>query len=212
VDVTLGYNLFRQRNADITATSDEMGETVFHELTHAAHHNKVGNVWWDDFVKAEINQMTTGNSPYGFGNAGATSQIIALGESWAYHMGHFLSDRKYGLISSPTDNLQFIYNNNSPITNYSSHLNALEDFGPNRTAFLDRWIPQGLYLDLIDTRNEPGPVPVIDGVSNFNNQQLFNALDPDIRTMLQYRDRLIGENPNNQTVAVRNLFAQYNIQ
>ena len=189
-----------------------MGETVFHELTHAAHHNKVGNVWWDDFVKAEINQMTTGNSPYGFGNAGATSQIIALGESWAYHMGQFLSDRKYGLISSETDNGQFLYQNNNPITGLSSHLNALEDFGPNRTFDTDRWIPQGLYLDLIDTRNEFNNNPITDGVSNFTNQQLFNALDPDIRSMLIYRDRLVGENPNNQTVAVRALFAQYNIQ
>ena len=67
------------------------------------------------------------NPPYGTGNAGATSNIIALEESWVYHMGHFMSDRKYKLNSSPTDNLKFTFNNN-PFTGLSSHLNALEQF------------------------------------------------------------------------------------
>ncbi len=178
------------------------------EQTHAAHYNKVGNAWWSDYVEAVLFEISfSNNPPYGNGNAGARSDIIALGESWAYHMGHFLADQKYGLNSSPTSNGQFRYGNNA-IFPGSSHLNALEDFSPDRLDDPDRWIPQGLYFDLIDTRNE-SPFPITDGVSNFTNQQLFNALDDDVRSMPQYRERLIEENPFNQTAQVRDLFNQY---
>jgi len=209
VDVTVGYNRYNAFGTDRTAASDELGEVAFHELTHAAHYNKVGNAWWNDFVDAELNQIIfSSNPPYGVGNAGTKSEIIGLGESWAYHMGHFLSDRKYALNSSPAFAQRIQYTNNSPLTGLSSHINLLEDFGPDRTNDPDRWIPQGLYYDLFDVRNEL-TFPITDGVSNFTNQQFFNALDADIRSMPQYRDRLVGENPNNQTVQVRNLFNQY---
>jgi len=135
-------------------------------------------------------------------------RLLLLGESWAYHMGLFLSDRKYALNSSPAFAQRIQYTNNSPLTGLSSHINLLEDFSPNRTNDPDRWIPVGLYYDLFDVRNEP-TFPITDGVSNFTNQQFFSALDADIRSVPQYRDRLVGENPNNQTTQVRNLFNQY---
>lgn len=85
VDVTIGYNTF-----DVTSRNDRMAELCYHEFTHAAYYNKVGNNLYGDFVQAEINELISnfGNqfSPYGPGNTG-NSPIIALGESWAYHMG-----------------------------------------------------------------------------------------------------------------------------
>ncbi len=110
-------------------------------------YNKVGNAWYNDFENGELNNIiwhSNDNPPYGFGNQGAISDIIATGESWAYHMGHFLADQKYGLNSSAADNLQFTYQNNNPIAGLSSHINALEDYSPNRTNFPDSWIPLGV--------------------------------------------------------------------
>ncbi len=60
----------------------------------------------------------------------------------------------------------------------NSNLNLLEDFSPNRTADHFNWIPQGLYYDLFDNRNDnlanPPRVLLNDNVSTYTNQQFFN--------------------------------------
>jgi hypothetical protein len=52
------------------------------------------------FLHAELSEILgnpTGQySPYGTGTT-SNSPIIALGESWGYHMGHFLADQQYGV-------------------------------------------------------------------------------------------------------------------
>ncbi len=103
--------------------------------------------------------------------------------------------------------------NNSPVPGLSSHLNALEDFSPDRTFDPDAWIPQGLYYDLIDDRNDGlfGRVLLDDNVLNYNNQQFFNALDPDIRSLPDFRVRLLNENGNNQATDVNTIFTFYNV-
>lgn len=88
------------------------------------------------------------------------------------------------------------------------HIDVLEYFDPNLSTDSFKWIPKGLMLDLMDnTPNEV--VPVIDNVNGFTVQQLFNALQSDVTTLQQYRLRFIQQNPNNQTAAITNLFAQY---
>ncbi len=211
VDLTVGYNMFQRTGTDQTAAASDLSETMFHELTHAAHYNKVGNSWWNDFVDGELNNIIlhrNDNPPYGPGNQGAISDIIATGESWAYHMGHFMADLKYGLNSPPTFEQRIQYTNNNPVLGLSSHLNSLEDFDPLRNNDPDRWVPIGLYYDLFDTRNE-FLAPITDGVSNYTNQQMFNSLDPDVTSIPQYRIRLLQENGNNQAAQVINLFSQY---
>jgi hypothetical protein len=163
------------------------------------------------FVDGELNNViwhSSTNPPYGLGNQGDVSDIIATEESWAYHMGHFMADRKYGMSSSVAVEQGIAYQNNNPVAGLSSHLNLLEDFSPARTIDPFRWIPQGLYFDMIDTRNEVG-IPVVDGVSNYTNQNFFNALDADINSLSNYRLRLLSENGNNQSIQVTNLFGQY---
>lgn len=215
VDVTVGYNAFGHTGTDQTSNPSDLNETMFHELTHAAHYNKVGNAWWNDFVDGELNNIiwhSNDNPPYGLGDQGSVSDIIGLGESWAYHMGHFMADWKYGMNSAETDNLQFTYANGSPEPTLSSHLNALEDFDNHRTN-PDHWIPMGLYYDLIDNRNDQafGRVNLIDQVSGYTNQQFFNALDADIRSLPAFRVRLLNENGNSQAAGVNTIFTFYNV-
>ncbi len=144
---------------------------------------------------------------YGNGT-GNNAPIIALGESWAYYMGHFLADRRYGTTLSTQSNEQGIgYVNNFPVNGLSSHINLLEDFSPLRTADPFHWIPQGLYEDLLDTRNEPNPIT--DAVANYTNQQFFNAFNSSITTMQGYRTNLLNTTTNTTSGSVANLFQQY---
>ena len=130
-------------------------------------------------------------------------------ESWAYCMGHFLSDRTYGTNADNLVEQGIFYQNNNPVAGLSSHLNLLEDFSPFRNNDPFRWIPQGLFYDLRDSRNEPGN-PVFDQVSGYTNQQMFNAFQSTINTLQDYRVRLLQlNNNNNNPTFVINLFNQY---
>lgn len=211
VDITGGYN----RNGT-TSMSDQMSELMFHEQTHAAHYNKVGNAWWTSFLNAELSEMMLGPSPYGNGQR-ANSPIIALGESWAYHVGHFATDWKYGQTGLAFEQ-GIIYDNGVlsdqgvlVFTGLNAHLNLLEDFSRDRTNDVFNWIPQGLYYDLIDNRNDQsfGRVNLNDVVTGYTNLQFFNALDADVNTLQDYRVRLLNENGNNQAAGVTTIFTFY---
>lgn len=105
------------------------------------------------------------------------------------------------------------YTNGFPVVVLSSHLNLLEDFDPTRPIILDpfRWIPQGVYYEMFDDRNDltvPFPrVLINDEVLNYTNQQFFNALDNDIVSIPQFRVRFLNQNGFNQ--AVVDLFTEY---
>lgn len=214
VDVTIGYN---RRGEGITTGNDAMAELCYHEFTHAAHYAKVGNTQYGNFIQSSINEIIanfgTEFSPYGQGNTG-NSPIIALYESWAYYMGHWLTNRKYGTLSGQFNEQGIGYVNNFPVNGINSNLNLLENFSPNRQNDPFRWIPQGLLYDLIDNRNDfaitGNPLFPGDLVSNYTNQEFFNALDSDINSLPAFRIRLLNENNNNQAADVNALFAFYN--
>ena len=141
-------------------------------------------------------------------------------------MGHFMADRKYGGQNIATVEQQLIYRNGTiedlnfnllAITGLNAHVNMLEDFNPRRTVedpFF--WIPQGLYYDLLDNRNDfnfnTARVPLNDNVVGYTNQQFFNALDDDINNLPNYRIRLLNENGNNQAVNVNTISNFYGYQ
>lgn len=217
VDVVYGYN-----KPLSFLDSDDISEVIFHELSHTQHYNKVGNNWWHNFVWAEMSEifdyMGTRFDPYGPGNTGWSS-IIALGESWAYHYGRVLADRVYGNYSSAQFEQGFEYQNGTiwfggnlvAITGLNAHLNLLEDFDKNRTDDPFFWIPQGLYYDLNDNRNDIAFNRVLldDQVSGYTNEQFFNALDFDITSLQNYQLRLLQENNNNQALGVNSIFQYY---
>jgi hypothetical protein len=212
VDILYGYDRFLE-NLD----SDDISEVMFHELSHAQHYNKVGNDWWHEFVLSELIETAdnegTQFEPYGQGNT-VRSPIVALGESWAYHYGRILADRVYGInFSSNQVEQGQTYTNGFPVVTLSSHLNLLEDFHPGRLNDPFRWIPQGIYYDMIDDRNDltvPFPrVLINDEVLNYTNLQFFNALDNTIVSLPAFRLRLLQENANSQIVQVNNLFTAY---
>jgi hypothetical protein len=189
-------------------TSDEIAETMYHELSHASHYNKLGNAWYGTFSDALIAEIIAypsgNNNPYGPANS-ANAPIIALGEGWAYHMGHYLADLKYGAHAScQSEQAPYFCPNGTS----RPHLDVLEYFNPNLPGDPFAWIPKGIMLDLIDASEVSGTTAV-DGVSGYSNQQIFNALDSDVKSPAAFRDRLLQENGNSQMTQVVTLFQSY---
>ena len=225
VDIAAGYN-----TNDNTSTSAQLGEQIFHELTHAAHYSKVGNQWYAQFVFAEYTEtildgILSGERPYGDGTR-AGSSYIGLGESWAYYIGHVLTNTKYATANMFVFEQGIAYQNNTihnivgntitgPVatTGLNAHLNLLEDFSPVRANDPFRWIPQGLFYDMADDRNDRNALPrridLEDEVLNYSSEMFFNALDNDITTIPEYRVRLLNENNNNQFNGVNTIFNFY---
>ncbi len=50
---------------------------------------------------------------------------------------------------------------------------------------------------------------VTNNVNGYTNQQIFNALQSDVRSIPAFRDRLLQQNGNNQAANVNLLFQQY---
>lgn len=212
MDMSLGYN------TRFAWASDKVKQLMYHELGHASHFNKVGQSWWNDFVYAESYEIARfgingANSPYGIGDDGFLSDYISLAESWAEHVGQTIADRIYGLNSTSVFRQGITYTNNIIISG-SSHINYLEDFSPFRTYDPFHWIPDGIYYDLLDDRNDLFAVPlrvnVNDAVFGYTNQQFFNALESDVKSIPAFRQRLLQQNGNNQATEVTQLFTSYN--
>jgi hypothetical protein len=207
IDMGLGYRTFNLWE------SNRVKDLMYHELAHAAHFNKVRDPWWNDLVFAESFTIAANlfgpNNPYGAGADGPHSEIISVGESWAEHVAQVFCDIQYSPVASAKIKQGNLYLNNFPVAGLSSHLNAIEDFSPNRTIDPFRWIPEGIYYDLIDNRNDNNfnVILPIDNAASYTNLQFFNALDTDVKSMPQFRTRFLAENGFNQ--AVINLFTEY---
>ena len=160
------------------------------------------------------NELGFGNPitrPYGDGSE-TNAGVVAIGEMWGTHCEKIFSNRHYGngnilLRSGGTfiSRLQGEWTNGN---GFNANLNALENFNPNLLGDVHRWIPGGLPYNLIDDRNDNiffGPV--IDEVNGYTTQQTFNALQPDVRTIQNYRVRLVAQSGGN--INLNALFAEY---
>ena len=88
------------------------------------------------------------------------------------------------------------------------NINALENHDPNFLADVHHWIPQGVCYDLIDNRNDAG-APVFDNVAGYTTQQCFNALQSDVRTIPEFRNRFLQQVGTAQQAQVNDLFFRY---
>ena len=186
-------------NRNSLESSNELNETVFHELAHASHFNKVGAGFWDNYINYMVNEGS-----YGDGN-GKDADLVAISETWGFHMGWHLCRTKY-----PTN----------PIVTLAGE----ENFVPGQKGGIDvgwvwdastssnqrtGWIPRGLMLDLIDTQVDNVRGTFNDNAGAFTNQEIFNALDKDVRSPQQFRDRLMSETSNRDQTDVNSLFEAY---
>jgi hypothetical protein len=225
LDMIIGYKYTNSNhNLDITQLlSDRIKATTYHELTHSAHYAALGNAWYTSFVNAEeyedVTNLSSGYAPYGDGSSSTYSPIIALGEGWAYYMGHYLANKTYGIKASCTT-LQIDIHGNAintscPSGSSNPQLDALENFNPNLGNDPFHWIPTGLFYDMMDnTPNETvaNGFSVNDNVSGYTNAQMFNAFQSTVYTLHDYRIKLLQQTTNPTSGNVPNLFLQYGYQ
>ena len=183
----------------------EVYGSVFHELAHASHFEKVGGSYWLKY----INYIITYNS-YGNGT-GQNVGVCALGEAWAYHIGYELTLAEFNGVGGTVDN--------SEIT-----LAGFEDFTPfarpgvdidwrvNGLGAISRWegwIPGGIMADLIDTNPDTYRAGFTDNAEGYTNEEIYDALDWGIESPTEFRDRLLRENNDKDRNDVINLFEGY---
>jgi len=170
---------------DITMT-DRMKNIFYHEISHAAHYDRVNTGYWEDYIDyiVEVDGDTNQPSPYGDGSLSGAGQV-AVSESWAYAQGYTVTDMRY-------------------TTNHSLPGGATTERWINQLEgirFIWGYVPMGLYHDLVD---ENGVAPVTgsehafvnDNYTGLSYQHILGALDADIYSVDQYRGRLWNEIAN----------------
>lgn len=213
MDVIVGY---KSTDYNCFLTSSQLRSVVYHELGHTQHFNQAGCDFWTQYRNAIVTELSKLNQvnfhPYGTGNDATTAPVIATGEMWGNHCEKWYSERHYGnggVVAANFNSFlqgQFFLNNS--VAGLNANYSAIESFNPNRPQDVHRWIPQGLPYDLFDNRND-FPNPITDNVAGFTINQSFNALQPDVRSITAFRDRLLQQNGNNQQAQVNQLFQQY---
>jgi hypothetical protein len=177
--------------------NSRLSQFAFHELSHASHYNRVGNLWWTAFIGRTLGATPIAGNPYG--NA---SNYIDVGESWAEFLGTNFAMRRY----IPENCIKDATNSIGTITsgNYYRMDNLIEN---EFWYFGGRWMPYGCYHDLIDAANTAETWDAIQGVSI---QQMYNSHNSKIISMCNYRENFAFENPTLNQVNVDRVFNQHN--
>lgn len=233
-DITITYR------TDIrNLSSNEVARNVYGAMTYAAIYKASGVAIYDKVTKAIFKFVDLGMSVYGMAKTkwkdstyfmhdlitsiGLANSIIqgystfpieqkkyALYHGYAIFMGNLLASKKYSINSDMVQNQRRADIGNSG--NLTSHTRFLEEYNPNEQVDAYRWIPVGLFYDLIDEIENTPVVPnVIDQVDYFNNSELWFALvgsttEIDIN---QFRLRLNWMKPQG-THTTNQLFHSYN--
>lgn len=201
-DIIIGFNKYNIND------SNKLSEIVFHELAHASHFKKVGSGYWDNIINDEISHKNYGNGTSK--NAG----MVAITEAWAYHFSWYLGYKKYsGNAYSVSSSVEKFVPLKIPS---DSALFTNEYYRPSG-AFdhveYTGWIPAGLLYDLIDKNidkiSTQDGVNFYDNANGFTNKNIYNALDKDIRSPIQFKNRLLLETSNRDKADVNNLFKAY---
>jgi hypothetical protein len=169
-----------------------LAQTAFHELGHASMYRQVSAGWYAQFAIAEISH-TYGNP--GYNNWGK----VQVGESWAEFIGTENALRRYpnGVKNSKMLGFPLLF----------SDAMEKEDWFAEPT----KWIPNGVYFDLIDRVNAEPLENVWDRVGGSNNRELYNTFNSSTNNMCDYREQFINNYPQYNLNDVRDLFLHYDL-
>lgn len=222
VDVVIGYKA-DFADYDCRLTSARIKAVAYHEFGHASHFARAGCDFWTQYRQSIANELTKLDQvafhPYGTGNDAANAPIIATGEMWGNHIEYIFTNRHYGNGGANgsfanggfTARLQGSDWQNIP-GGLNCYLNAVENHDPNAANDVHRWIPQGICYDLHDNENDFLTIAntrPFDNVFGYTTGQCFNALQSDVRSIPDFRTRLLQQNGNSQQTSVNQLFQQY---
>lgn len=173
--------------------NSRLTQISLHEISHASHYNRVGNIWWLNFINTTVGANPVAGNPYG-----NVSDYTDVGESWAEFLGTNFTQRRYAAancVGQATNTIGTI-----TARRYFRMDNLVEN---EFWFFGGQWIPYGCYNDLIDGLNAAEPWDVVQGVSI---QQLFNAHNSNVTGMCGYRANFNLLNPTINQVDLNVIF------
>ena len=170
--------------------SNRLMHTLFHELGHGSHFQNAGHLYWINYIIATLSPGTTCPG-YGCGG-GSNDGKIAVGESWAEFIGttHALRHHPNG---------QKI---NFAGTTFIPYNQALE----TEEAFVNVWIPTGIFHDLIDIANTD-PSENWDQTGGLTISQLYQGLGPNTNHICDFHLRMFTLFPWLGQNQLENIFA-----
>ena len=127
-------------------------------------------------------------------------------------MGWYLDRKKYGSSVIVTESINEKY---KPMQtgNSDNDIHRVVDGTTKTFLYHEGWVPAGILLDLMDSKSDyiRGSYPdyFYDDAEGFSNQDFFNALDKDVRSPQQFRDRLMKNTSDRDKTDVTKLFEAY---
>jgi len=162
-------------------TSDVIANTLYHEFTHSTHYRKVGNGYWLSYIGYIVT-----NLGYGDGTASGAGRI-EVSETWAETIGDIYTDRRY----------------------------TINSIGSQYTKFMEiypynDWIAEGIMYDMLDNDNYWDTYfGYIDNVNLYTLSHCYNAMDDDVVSLVDFKNRILLETNNLQQTEVNDLFTSY---
>ena len=100
-DITMGLRYLEDYSAIYNYTQ--------HELAHASHYVRVGNTYWNKYIKHVLKSfVTSGMKVYGVGTE-PDAGYCEVGEMWAYYLQNVLHKERYGYYLSELGTSYWFY-------------------------------------------------------------------------------------------------------
>lgn len=183
--------------------NSRLTQIAMHELSHASHYNRVGNIWWLNFIGQTLSATPVADNPYG---DGSDYEYIEVGESWAEFLGSNYAMRRY----PTTTGIKEASNSIGGID--AGRYYQMDNLIENEFWFFGaRWIPYGCYYDFMDNTNVApnNAAETWDVIQGVTIQQLFNAHNPGITTMCSYRQNFAFQNPGLNQAGINRIFDEH---
>lgn len=189
------YQLFSGLYPDMTMNvgstqgpdySEELMQTLFHELGHASYFHQVGQIYWTNVLtqiagNALIYPSSSQNYPYGSGGE-PFAGYIQVNEAWAEFIG-----KEHHRRFHPNGQVSIGITGNMFKAPYPA---ALE----NAAQFFNTWINTGIFYDLLDNSN-PNITEPNDQLGGFTIQNMFNCMGPNTTSLCHFRAKFLQNNP-----------------
>jgi len=173
-----------------------LAQTAFHELGHASMYRQVGAGWHWALAWAEITNTCSGNNPYCDGTYSGAGHV-SIAESWAEFIGTNNGIRRY-----PNG---YMKSTSMPTSGFYQMSNLIEN---EWWFFGGRWIPKGVYHDLMDKSNTAETWDKVEGATI---KQLYDVLGSDLGSMCEYETKFLQQNPSFNVNDVNDIFIKHEV-
>lgn len=161
--------------------SDDLMQTMFHELGHASLFRQVGELYWIDIITNIIVANNSSCGGYGCGTEAHWGKT-QVNEAWAEFIGKMHHYR------FQPNGKAFVTLFNG-ITGYSPYPQALEDV----PWFASIWINTGIFYDLLD-QNTPNELN--DFINSYSILKIYDAFTPKTNDFCDWRSIFVLNNPS----------------